>query len=561
MLEHRLTPTRRRVRRRRRHRRRCLPPARLLVAHLVAAIVALTTTSVPVEGQTAEPLVHQPPVDAPIVDPFRPPAHPFGPGNRGIEYDTEPGDEVHASAAGQVVFAGVVAGALHVTLAHSDGVRTSYSYLRSVAVVLGQLVQQGDVVGQAGERLHFGARRGDSYFDPAALFGSGGEVRVELLPFEIPPGSGPDEERRALLQLGFEVDDDGGFGIDLPSLADVAGWAVDRARLGEHYAADLSPGRRMVDLAWTISSSAVAPEPCSDAPAPRQPVASSGGKRVAVLIGGLGSSSESASIDGLRTDELGYQPEDVLRFSYAGGRTPGTGTGFQNLPTRPYISADTQGDLVASGRRLAELVEAMLAERPDLTIDLYAHSMGGVVTRLALLELEQHGVDLARLGLVTTFGSPHRGADLATAAAAARTSVGGRVGLGLAESKLDTGLDPGALAIAQLAETSDVTLLLDQAGVPDGVELLSVAASGDMVVTLPNTRVTGERNVTVELAGWDAHGDLVETDEANEEVARALAGELPGCRDLAEVIREETTGSGISYLEDLGGFAILQASG
>jgi murein DD-endopeptidase MepM/ murein hydrolase activator NlpD len=128
-----------------------------------------------------------PPVDAPVVDGFRPPASPFGPGNRGLEYDTQPGTVVRASAGGLVVFAGPVARTLHVTVAHPGGLRTSYSLLATVDVVVGQRVAQGDRLGLAGERLHFGARRGGTYIDPATLF-SGPVVEVELLPFEVPPG-------------------------------------------------------------------------------------------------------------------------------------------------------------------------------------------------------------------------------------------------------------------------------------------------------------------------------------------------------------------------------------
>src|SRR6476660_8453070 len=69
---------------------------------------------------------YQPPVNAAITDPFRPPLTPYGPGNRGIDYATVPGTLVHAAADGLVQFAGAVAGGLHVTVLHRDGVRTTY---------------------------------------------------------------------------------------------------------------------------------------------------------------------------------------------------------------------------------------------------------------------------------------------------------------------------------------------------------------------------------------------------------------------------------------------------
>jgi murein DD-endopeptidase MepM/ murein hydrolase activator NlpD len=124
---------------------------------------------------------HRPPVDAPVIDVFRPPASPYGPGNRGIDYATVEGSPVLASAEGQVVFAGPVGGRLHVVIRHDDGIRTSYSFLASIAVRRGQRVSAGTEVGTAGPSLHFGARRGDAYIDPLTLFATAGQGRVHLV--------------------------------------------------------------------------------------------------------------------------------------------------------------------------------------------------------------------------------------------------------------------------------------------------------------------------------------------------------------------------------------------
>ncbi len=113
-----------------------------------------------------------------IVDPFRPPAHPGAPGNRGLEYATRPGSAVRAAAAGIVTFAGRVGSGRHVTVAHADGVRTSYSFLRSVAVRTGQSVGSGGVLGTTGASFHFGARIAEAYVDPAVLLGIGGPARL-----------------------------------------------------------------------------------------------------------------------------------------------------------------------------------------------------------------------------------------------------------------------------------------------------------------------------------------------------------------------------------------------
>jgi murein DD-endopeptidase MepM/ murein hydrolase activator NlpD len=129
---------------------------------------------------------YEPPSDAPVVDPFRPPPGPYAAGNRGIEYRTVPGSAVRAAADGRVTFAGAIAGSLYVTLIHADGIRTSYSYLASIAVTPGEEVRLGQPVGTAGSRLHVGARRGDTYIDPARLWARG-PPRVHLVPLDGGP--------------------------------------------------------------------------------------------------------------------------------------------------------------------------------------------------------------------------------------------------------------------------------------------------------------------------------------------------------------------------------------
>lgn len=141
-----------------------------------------------VDRDDGDGVLYTPPVSAPVADPFRPPPRPWLPGNRGIEYATSPGTPVRAAGRGRVTFAGPVAGALHVTVTHPDGIRTSYSYLASVAVVAGAAVARGQVLGTAGARLHVGARRGDTYIDPASLWGAVGPPWVRLAPLDGAPG-------------------------------------------------------------------------------------------------------------------------------------------------------------------------------------------------------------------------------------------------------------------------------------------------------------------------------------------------------------------------------------
>jgi murein DD-endopeptidase MepM/ murein hydrolase activator NlpD len=126
------------------------------------------------------PGTYHPPVDAPVIDPFRAPATPWGPGNRGLEYATDPGSPVRAIGAGRIVFAGQVGGRLAVTVLHPDGRRSSYSDLESIEVGTGQLVPRGTVVGRAGRTFHLGLREGERYVDPAPFLH--GRRRAVLIP-------------------------------------------------------------------------------------------------------------------------------------------------------------------------------------------------------------------------------------------------------------------------------------------------------------------------------------------------------------------------------------------
>lgn len=160
------------------------------------AAVTLVSRSDATAGSRVVPIVtagsarfrgrYVPPVDAVIVDHFRPPACRWCPGNRGIDYATVPGGPVGASAGGVVTFAGQVGGQLFVVVAHPDGLRTTYAFVATIAVQVGQRVAQGDVVATSGDRLHFGVRRGDVYLDPELLFG-GGVAQARLVPTDGSP--------------------------------------------------------------------------------------------------------------------------------------------------------------------------------------------------------------------------------------------------------------------------------------------------------------------------------------------------------------------------------------
>jgi murein DD-endopeptidase MepM/ murein hydrolase activator NlpD len=120
--------------------------------------------------------VHVPPVSAPVIDPFRPPDQPWLSGNRGIEYGTQPGDLISASARGVVTFAGQVGGNLFVTIRHTDTLVTTVGFVASATVATGDIVAQGTPIAVAAGPIHFTARRNGRYIDPASLF-----VRMRII--------------------------------------------------------------------------------------------------------------------------------------------------------------------------------------------------------------------------------------------------------------------------------------------------------------------------------------------------------------------------------------------
>jgi len=528
---------------------------------LVLCCAALSSGSLAVPAAAADPPGYHPPVDAPVLDPFRPPATAYGPGNRGLEYDTEPGTPVRAIADGEVTFAGLVAGTRHVTVLHPDGVRSTYSFLATVAVVVGQRVGQGDGVGTTAGTLHLGVRRGDAYFDPASLFATV-PVQVRLVPFDEPPGRGVGGERSAISQLV------GGLGDVVDGTAGAVGtWLRGEGQqlaAMAHYAGRFTYPAGALDASITMlqvwqRARRASTRPCTaagvSAPSPV-------GRRVALLVAGLGSHSRSSTIDHVRTDSLGYEAADVVRFSYAGGRVPDPSDAFPDIPAIAYAAADTQTDLRVTAARLADLVEAVLARAPGVPVDLIAHSQGGVVVRLGLIELERrHGTEwLARLGLVATLGSPHGGADLATAIHAVSSTGGGDAALDLVRIVADQELDHDGPSVAQLSEISDVAEELAEHPVPQVVDAVSIAARGDVIVPVPRTVAAGMDEVVVPISGPSAHSDLPGSAEATRALGLALAGQPPACQSLREALTDQAIGEGISLLEDLAGAVALSAA-
>jgi len=133
------------------------------------------------------------PLPVEVLTPFDPPDQPWGSGHRGVDLAGRVGAPVRAAAAGEVVYAGTLAGRGVVSVQHADGIRTTYEPVES-AVSAGAQVTAGQVLGTvaAGHAscapavcLHWGARTGpDVYLDPMLLVTG---WRVRLLPWDGAP--------------------------------------------------------------------------------------------------------------------------------------------------------------------------------------------------------------------------------------------------------------------------------------------------------------------------------------------------------------------------------------
>jgi hypothetical protein len=265
------------------------------------------------------------------------------------------------------------------------------------------------------------------------------------------------------------------------------------------------------------------------------------GRRRLVLVAGLGSTSEGASVDDVNSAALGYAGTDVVRFSYRGGTTA----------EHPYDAGDTQVDIRASGRRLRDLLERLHAAEPGVPIDVVAHSQGGLVARAALGA--RAPPDVATL---VTLATPHHGADLATALARiGETPKGALASAAVGASDL-TGIDPTSTSVGQLAESSDLVAQLHSSPLPAGVRVTSIAAWGDLVVPSPRSRLDGASNVVVDVAGVNHHSDLPGSPAAQRELALALAGRAPTCQSRLAIAAGVLAGEAISVAEDATGVAL-----
>jgi len=520
------------------------------LAVVLATLAALVPAAPAFAAAGPVTVTYRPPVDAPVVDAFRAPAQNWNAGNRGLEYATVPGTPVTAAAPGQVVFAGPVAGGLHVVVLHDDGIRTSYSFLRTITVHRGDAVTQGQPVGTAGDRFHFGARAGDAYLDPARLLGDG-PPEVHLVPEELRRAGSESAERAGLSRLvravGSWVADNGAQAADWARGQLVAGLDdhLDEVRGAIHYGVEGLPATHVVRFGLAAQAWRRARDTCTPAgvAAPRLQE-----RHLAVLVGDLGSTSSSAAVDGVDTAALGYARPDVVRYSYNGGTTA----------DHPYSVVDTTVDLHQSARRLRELLQRLQAEHPGVPIDIVAHGQGGVVARTALTD-EVDGADprLASVASLVTLGSPHRGMPVATGLAMAAHTTSGELVESAAHAVLPGTIDPAAPAVTQLAEESEFLRRLNRRPLPAGLKATSIGAREDLLAPAGLTQLDGADNVIVSVPGHlSDHSDLPGSAQAQREIALGLAGRAPTCQSLGDALTDAAVSDAVRGVEaQIGGAA------
>ncbi len=478
------------------------------------------------------------PVDAPVVDSFRPPSTRFGAGNRGLEYGTVGGEIVVAVDDGRVTFAGAVGASRHVVVDHGSGLRSTYAFVQTTSVVRGQNVRAGDRVAIAAAGFHLTARLGDSYIDPMLLM-AGGSVTAHLVADQLPT---LDERRLNPWAAVFRASSDLQLSSQLSSLASAVG-------------------------AWkhqTCTDDGIATSVGIDGP----PV---GSGRVLIQVGGLGSSSDGASIGQLDVASVGYSAADVVAFSYAGGCTsPFTPSRTESDTEAPtieqtlsnavggvrYQPSDTFQTIELSAARLADLVDAVAVARPGQPIDVAAHSLGGVVARRALELLAERHPGRPGVDVMITISSPHGGADLATLAVA---TAGSEASSLLLDPILTSdGLDRTAQSVAELAEAGGFELGSPELP-PDGVRVIAVAGATDLVVPPEHAVWDGAVNVMVPTTiddGVSVHSNLPGRDEVARELSLAIAGMAPRCLGLMALVTSALQGHAISAAEDAATLAV-----
>ncbi|MEX0834465.1 MAG: peptidoglycan DD-metalloendopeptidase family protein, partial [Nitriliruptor sp.] len=331
----------------------------LTVVLLLVLLGPPPASAAAVDAAPASTVRYEPPVPGAVLRGFADPEHAYAPGHRGVDLAADHGAPVASAAAGEVTFAGTVAGRRWVTVAHADGVRTSYGHLAAVHVATGTAVARGQVLGAAtgsnGDDplrpepgLHWSARRGEVYLDPLSLLG----------------------------------------GLPRPTLVGPGGWRGSHLVVQPY--APYEGGSRFAVLA------------------PGSPTAGHRGYARApnhhhlVQLPGYGTEGPHPVLD---PGYLGYGPGDSSEFSYRGcDPTPLGCSGH------PYGGTDTDLTVDDAAALLDQHLRAQQRAQPGRPVDLLGHSMGGdVATHYLTYLYDPTDPGLPPIGSLITIGTPHGG--------------------------------------------------------------------------------------------------------------------------------------------------------
>jgi alpha-beta hydrolase superfamily lysophospholipase len=503
-------------------------------AAIIAGPIAAASAATPPAGEWIRP------VDGAVARAFDPPAHRFGPGHLGVDFRAAAGTPVRAAGAGEVTLAGNVAGTLHVVVAHAGGLRTSYSFLASVAVHKGEHVAAGDTLGTSGGTagnhdgtvVHLGLRSGAEYLDPMLLFGAVDLAEVvHLAPTAEPFGFTAAGERRSLLD---GVRDSLGGAVDVAARAGRAAGGVTVQQVSGFVERNpgVAVGREMLAFADERRH--------CDASAP--PANGTGGSAHRLMVvAGIDSHTNDAGVTlGLPVDDLGYGADEVTFFSYAtnGGR---------------YDARDTYRPLMESARLLAAQLREQQRRDPGREVDLVAHSQGGVVV-LAFLKLVYEPGDPAYppLGTVVTLSSPLEGAPLATTLERVGGAPGGSGALDVAGDTLAMP-DPNSAAVRDLAQDSAFMARLDAAPLPENIQITTIGSTYDYTVPADHaTSDDAQQHTVVETFVTGGHTRVIDDEDAMRATRAALEGAPLPCRSFGEFVRAEVIPPTFSALESAG---------
>ena len=530
---------------------------------LLVVFTAFAAVCVPAPVAAAS-VALTPPVDASVLDPFRLPDGPYGAGNRGIEYDTTAGALVSAAGPGVVVFAGAVAGDLHVTVDHGGGLRTSYSFIDRLLVTRGDRVDTGGPVAVAGGPLHFSTRMDGRYVDPAALFGTR-MISVALVPHRDPEHFGRflDLAERSEQSHLFETwrrHGGGGIWSTVRQAAGIVskvpfgpyGMLDPRTRFAEvvhlgevlgTLASELDQRRLIADLVAGLSV-ALDPPPCTPAGVVVTPPPE---RRIALVVDGLDSSStEAGAMSRLDLGAQGYEPEDIVRFSYRGGIVPQLADGWAtSIPSSHYNPGDTRGDVEAVIPELTTTLEAVAAANPGVTIDVFGHSLGGLLVRHSLAAVDFAAVPVA---VAVTIAAPHQGTAAAELIEVIELTAPGAI----VADALAVGWPEHVLVAPVGEDLSKSGFAGDTASLafPEEIHAVTIGARADLLVPATDARAPGAAHVVVGGSlPLGAHSDILGWAETAREVELAIAGLSPACEGTVDRVLDVVVPRSIEYAE------------